>query len=186
MAHFYLIRHAQPDYAPCSTRGYMGQGRDLAPLTEKGVQQAEAAAHDARLKDIKLIVSSPYTRALQTAAIISRITGAPLTIEVDLHEWIPDLTFRFSTGDEAVALCEDFNRCRGEYPAGETRRWETLTALRKRVRAVADKYAHMDGVALVSHGMALRTLRTMHDVGYAEIVELGYSPDMPDCVYWDE
>ena len=63
MAHFYLIRHAQPDYEPCSTRGYMGQGRDLAPLTEKGVQQAEAAAHDARLKDIKLIVSSPYTRA---------------------------------------------------------------------------------------------------------------------------
>ena len=161
MAHFYLIRHAQPDYEPCSTRGYMGQGRDLAPLTEKGVQQAEAAAHDARLKDIKLIVSSPYTRALQTAAIISRITGAPLTIEVDLHEWIPDLTFRFSTGDEAVAL-------------------------RKRVRAVADKYAHMDGVAFVSHGMALRTLRTMHDVGYAEIVELDYSPDMPDCVYWDE
>ena len=63
---------------------------------------------------------------------------------------------------------------------------ETLTALRKRVRAVADKYAHMDGVALVSHGMDMRTLRTMHDVGYAEIVELDYSPDMPDCVYWDE
>ena len=59
-------------------------------------------------------------------------------------------------------------------------------ALRKRVRAVADKYAHMDSVALVSHGMAMRTLRTMHDVGYAEIVELDYSPDMPDCVNWDE
>ena len=166
MAHFYLIRHAQPDYEPCSTRGYMGQGRDLAPLTEKGVQQAEAAAHDARLKDIKLIVSSPYTRALQTAAIISRITGAPLTIEVDLHEWIPDLTFRFSTGDEAVALSRRISIAAAANTRRATsRRWETLTTLRKRVRAVADKYAHMEGVALVSHGMALRTLRTMHDVG---------------------
>lgn len=85
-----------------------------------------------------------------------------------------------------MALCEDFNRCYGEYPAGETRRWETLTALRNRVRSVADKYAHMDGVAFVSHGMALRTLKTMRDVGYAEIVELDYSPDMPDCAYWED
>ena len=49
-------------------------------------------AVDARLKTAELIVSSPYTRALQTAAIISRETGLKICIEVDLHEWEPDKT----------------------------------------------------------------------------------------------
>ena len=48
--------------------------------------QAEAAARDPRLKNAEFIVSSPYTRALQTAQIISRETGLPVAVDLDLHE----------------------------------------------------------------------------------------------------
>ena len=87
-----LVRHGEPDYSDIDERGYIGHGRDLAKLTEKGVRQAERAAEDTRLQGAELILSSPYTRALQTASIISRITQIPLTVETDLHEWMPDLS----------------------------------------------------------------------------------------------
>ncbi len=50
------------------------------------VRHGEATAIDERLKSAQLIVASPYTRALETAAIISRETGLKIRVEVDLHE----------------------------------------------------------------------------------------------------
>ena len=97
MATFYLVRHGQPDYSGLQERGLFGFGRDFAPLSPLGVQQAEKAAQDARLQQAELIVSSPYTRALQTAQIISLRTGIPVTVELDLHEWVPDWTNRYRT-----------------------------------------------------------------------------------------
>lgn len=114
-----LIRHGQPDYTPCDERGFIGHGRSLAPLSPLGVSQAEKTGKDPALKDVKLIVSSPLTRALQTAAIISRETGIPLTVEVDLREWEPDVTYQFGSAKEVFALSKDFRVCRGEYPPGE-------------------------------------------------------------------
>ena len=44
----------------------------MAQLTENGILLAEKASFDQRLDHAEIIVSSPYTRALQTAAIISK------------------------------------------------------------------------------------------------------------------
>ena len=63
-------------------------------------------AVDARLKTAELIVSSPYTRALQTAAIISRETGLKICIEVDLHEWETDKTNQYTTSEESFMLAK--------------------------------------------------------------------------------
>ena len=71
-------------------KGFYGFGRSFAPLSEKGIHQAEMTAIDDRLKSAELIISSPYTRALQTASIISRETGLKICVEVDLREWEPD------------------------------------------------------------------------------------------------
>ena len=71
MALFYLVRHGEAIYDYMFENGFWGFGRDFAPLSEKGRQQAGITAKDARLKKAELIVSSPYTRALQTAQIIS-------------------------------------------------------------------------------------------------------------------
>lgn len=152
MALFYLVRHGQPDYSPCDERGYRGHGRDLAPLSEEGIRQAELTAQDERLIGADIIVSSPYTRALQTAAIISKNTDINITVEVDLHEWMPDLTFQYKNFAECLELTNDFNKYKGVYPEGEVKRWESLYMLRHRVRKVVDKYSHYDKVILNPSG----------------------------------
>ena len=68
-----FIRHGEPDKAEVDKRGFIGQGRDLAPLTELGIRQAEEVSANPLLNGGQVIVASPYTRALQTAAIISKI-----------------------------------------------------------------------------------------------------------------
>lgn len=115
MATFYLIRHGEPDYSQLSEAGFWGFGRAFAPLSTLGIQQAELAANDERLKAANLIVSSPYTRALQTASIISRKTGLPISVEIDLHEWIPDKTNQNRTSEDATLLKNKFVEYRGTY-----------------------------------------------------------------------
>lgn len=86
MAIFYLVRHGEAVYDHMLESGFWGFGRDFAPLSPKGKQQAEMAARDIRLKSAEIIVSSPYTRALQTAQIISKETGIDVEVDIDLHE----------------------------------------------------------------------------------------------------
>ena len=71
MALFYLVRHGEADYSQLMENGFFGFGRDFAPLSKTGIEQVEKTAKDQRLKSAQIIVTSPYTRALQTAAIIS-------------------------------------------------------------------------------------------------------------------
>lgn len=102
MALFYLVRHGDANYEHMFENGFWGFGRDFATLSEKGKQQAEITAKDARLKNAELIVSSPYTRALQTAQIISRETGIRVEVDIDLHEWMPDETNQYKTSEESL------------------------------------------------------------------------------------
>ena len=183
MAIFYLIRHGEADYSEMLEKGFYGFGRSFAPLSEKGIEQAEKTAIDDRLKTAEVIVSSPYTRALQTAAIISRETGLKICVEVDLHEWEPDKTNRYTTSEEAFMLTHEFNFYKGKYPEGQQMRWETLDEVRERMRRVADKYANYDKVIFVGHGMAFRTLAYIEQMKPAEIVECSYHTGQEDCIY---
>lgn len=183
MATFYLVRHGQPDYSGLQERGMFGFGRDFAPLSPLGVQQAEEAARDPRLSQAELIVSSPYTRALQTAQIISQRTGISVKVEPELHEWVPDWTNQYRTSEEAFRLSEDFVRCQGVYPAGECRKWESLAHMQERMQRVAERYATMDKVILIGHGMAFRTICYIEQMKPGEIVECQYEPGQSVCEY---
>lgn len=183
MAILYLVRHGEADYSEMLEKGFYGFGRSFAPLSEKGINQAEETAVDERLKSAELIVSSPYTRALQTAAIISRETGLKICVEVDLHEWEPDKTNRYTTSEEAFMLTREFNFHKGVYPEGHQMKWETLEEVRKRMRKVADKYAEYNKVIFVGHGMAFRTLTYIERMKHAEIVECIYELGQDDCIY---
>ena len=182
MATFYLVRHGEADYSEMLEKGFYGFGRSLAPLSPQGVSQAEATAIDERLKSAQLIVSSPYTRALQTAAIISRETGLKISVDVDLHEWEPDKTNQYTTSEEAFELTREFNLHKGVYPEGQCMKWETLDEVRQRMRKVADKYADYDKVIFVGHGMAFRTLTYIEKMKPAEKIECTYSIGQEDCI----
>lgn len=174
MALFYLIRHGEPDYDQIREVGFWGFGTDFAPLTENGFKQAEIVAKDFRLKEADIIVSSPYTRALQTAQIISNETGLGIHVELELHEWLPDLENRYTTSEEVFRFTREFHEYQGEYPDGEKMRWETLSHMQGRMRRVADKYSEYDKVIVVGHGMAFQSMAHIANMDYCEIMEYVY------------
>ena len=183
MALFYLIRHGEPDYEAVSKLGFYGFGRSFAPLSEFGVKHAEGTAKDARLLDAELIICSPYTRALQTAAIISREIDKEIVVEPELHEWIVDKTNSIISSEEVALLGKEFQEYKGVYPEGQEMRWETLSSLKKRIKRVADKYADYDKVIVVGHGMAFRVLKYIENIAPGEIIECEYEKGQEDCAY---
>lgn len=183
MAIFYLVRHGEADYSEMLEKGFYGFGRSFAPLSQEGISQVEITALDERLKSAQLIVSSPYTRALQTAAIISRETGLKICVDVDLHEWMPDKSNQFTTSEEAFELTQEFNLHKGVYPEGQFMKWETIDEVRQRMRKVADKYANYDKIIFVGHGMAFRALTYIEQIKPAEIIECTYILGQEECVY---
>ncbi|MGL4610856.1 MAG: histidine phosphatase family protein, partial [Trueperaceae bacterium] len=85
----YLIRHGETDWQLMSERGVRGLAASLAPLTMMGRLQIEAITADYRLQEADAILCSSFTRALESAALLSRKLNKPLYVEYDLHEWLP-------------------------------------------------------------------------------------------------
>ena len=162
MPEIILIRHGEPRYDEVIERGYPNQGYDLGKLTDRGVSQAQQVSKDVRLKQAELIISSPYTRALQTAAIISKNTQIDLVIENDLHEWMPDITFK-NENDPGLAYPE-YMKNRGYLPANSVYTYETFDQLKRRVRKAVDKYKDYNKIIVVCHGIVMSTFTKFDDV----------------------
>src|SRR4051794_3116079 len=86
MGTVYLVRHGETDWALVNGRRLIGAANDLAPLTSEGTSQILAAAERLRDERVGLLLASPMTRALQSAALLSRVLDVPLQVEFDLHE----------------------------------------------------------------------------------------------------
>ena len=95
---FYLVRHGKPDYSAEGTKMFKGFGVHFSPLSEEGIQEIKETARDERLQHADVIVSSPYTRAMQTAAILSKELGIDLVVEMDLYEWLANKNFIYEEG----------------------------------------------------------------------------------------
>jgi len=180
-----FIRHGEPDKEEVDRRGFIGQGRDMAPLTDLGIEQVEIVCKDARLEGCQIIVSSPYTRALQTAAIISKNTGLDIKVEIDLHEFIPDKTFQLKGNEENKKLHQEFLECQGEYPQGETRKWETISEIIARTQPVLDKYLEFgyEKILVVAHGGVIRRYVGEGLIPHCAAYEIEYEKDF-SCFGW--
>jgi broad specificity phosphatase PhoE len=162
MASVYLLRHGEADYEPIRERGWPGGVADLAPLTAVGVEQANLAAAGLAGLGASAVVSSPMTRALQTAAIVAVRLGLPLSVQFDLREWLPDDTFSWRSAAEVRAAVTDFDAHGGEWPDGEPRSWEPLSQLRDRcsaaLRHVLNALPRHEVVIVVCHQMVIWSL----------------------------
>lgn len=127
-------------------------------MSPKGIAEAEEAVQRLRGTGVRLVLSSPITRALQTAALLSRGLDLPLAVEFDLHEWLPDLSQSYDSVAVALAAAREMDQCGGEWPQGESRQWEPLSSMRKRVQATLRRYMHLDGVIVVCHGTVISGL----------------------------
>lgn len=171
MAIFYLIRHGTPDYTERNTKIYQGFGTNLAPLSEQGISEIKHTARDGRLPGADIILSSPYTRALQTAAILSKELQADIAVETDLHEWMANKEYIFEPDDVAISRCTAFCEQGGIYPGGRVQDWEDRDHLRVRTLSVLKKYSGYEKVIICCHGMIIRALCGGYSSKCGEIVE---------------
>lgn len=81
-----LLRHGQSTFNLHYGATGLDPGIPDAPLTPLGHEQAEAAAAALAGEDIRRILCSPYTRALQTAAPVAARLGLPVLVTPAVRE----------------------------------------------------------------------------------------------------
>jgi len=143
----FLVRHAHSDYGPDEMRA----------LSESGRRAAHRIADLLQDRGITMIVSSPYTRAVQTVQPLADRLGMSIQLDSDLRERL------LSTGPlddfqrRLEATWSDFDL---SYPGGESSaaaQARVSQAIRRIVGTAGDRH-----VAVASHGNALALfLRTI-------------------------
>ena len=162
MTTVYFVRHGETSYKEVDERSFIGHGRDLAQLTKKGIEQLKLASKDKRLIGSEIIISSPYTRALQSASILSKELNIDIEIDIDLHEWLPDKTFQYRSSQESFDFYHDFEINKGIYPYDTERKWETEKSVKCRMENAIQRYLHYKKIIVVSHGIVIEALSGIH------------------------
>lgn len=173
MTTFLLVRHAEPDYTNPRRWDTLGWGADLAPLTKDGERHAFARALELLAWNPQVVLCSPTTRTMQTALIFRQFIDTPFEVEFDLHEWVPDRSFKWKNLEDVLGLIEDMEKCQYEWPAGEERPWEPYSSVRRRVLAVLSRYTQHERVLVVCHGVVIRSLTgkpIQEEIGYVDSV----------------
>ena len=179
----YLMRHGEPTYEDCVRLGLKGQGAELGQLTAAGIAQAEEGARDPRIQDVDLIVSSPYPRALQTAAIVSRAIDCPIEVAVGIFEWLPRTDYSAASHTEITEAWNEYKANAGVHrPDDRYPLWETHEQMRARaIGAIQPFLARKDigTLLIVCHGGIMRALMNtpaLKKIHFCEIREL--TPEM--------
>ena len=149
MTHLFLVRHG--------TNNCVGKslaGRDMSVhLNEKGLQQADAAAEWLADKNIGTIISSPITRAVETAKPLAERLKLPiiendLIQEVDYGDWA-GASFEVLKKDKKwKSAIKDPKKM--VFPDGETSEHINRRLL-KFISSLEDTFADDDIVACYSH-----------------------------------
>ena len=145
MTHIYFVRHAEPNY-----NNHDDLTRELSP---KGMADRELVSEFLADKQVDIVLSSPYKRAVDTVAHFASLRDLPITTIRDFRErkvdsvWIDDFD-TFTRNQWA-----DFN-----YKLIDG---ETLAEVQKRnISALQEVIKQHKGKTVVigSHGTALSTI----------------------------
>ena len=153
MTDLILWRHGQTDY---NSQGRI-QGRVDVPLNETGRDQARRAAEDIAALGPTRIVSSPLTRARDTAEALASLTG--LSVEID--EGLAEKSFGDWEGLKAADIRKQGAALSGTWRAGgdlpefriEGRR-HTAERVGEALKAIVAGSQKDDVIVAVSHGAA--------------------------------
>lgn len=145
MTEVYFIRHAQSDRAAHDDR--------TRPLTPEGLKDGETTSEILKNKNITHIISSPYTRALQTVEALARALNLKTETDENLRErdagrWHGDRFFDF-----IEKQWSDFDY---RIECGESLR-EVQSRNIKALEVILKKYGG-ETVAIATHGTALSTI----------------------------
>jgi broad specificity phosphatase PhoE len=144
----WLVRHGETEWA----RSGRHTGRSDIPLTDLGRQQAEALARRLAGHRFALVLTSPRSRAAETARL-ARFPDA--TVDPDLGEWDYGEFEGRTTGDIRAEI-PDWSIWTGPWRKGETVEQVGVRADRIIERCLDPR---IDGdVLLFAHGHLLRVL----------------------------
>ena len=59
---------------------------------------------------------------------------------------------------QVLAAQEEMWNLGGEWPAGDSRKWEPVSSVRARVRPVLEQYLHLSNVVVVCHDIVIFSL----------------------------
>lgn len=146
-----FVRHGVPDYTLSDARQMTHLEKDYAPLDRAHLRPI----HDLPEQFSKLkpdaILSSPYTRALQTAEIINRKLKLELFVEHDLREWKADKLGGYISLEERDRRWLEYRNALKQRVHQPEKSYESHQELRSRVLNVLERYAHYSTVVVVSH-----------------------------------
>ena len=182
----WLVRHGETEWARLGRH----TGRTDVPLTETG--RAQAIALGARLAGhpFDLVLTSPLSRAADTAALAG--FGDRAIVDPDLREWDYG-AFEGRLTTEIRAAYPGWTIWRGPWPDGET--IDQVAARADRV--VARVRAAQGDALVVAHGHLLRVLAarwlglrpasgSLFALGTATVSILGWEREYPVIETWNE
>lgn len=153
-----LVRHGQSEFNAVYSVTRVDPGIPDPQLTEIGRTQAAEAAEALAAQQIRRLIASPYTRAIQTAEIIADILGLDIEIDPIVRE---RAAFACDIGTAPAALGARFPRLRFDHldhpwwhdhvnlgtPETEEAVLERCAAFRSRMARAPD----FEHVAVVTH-----------------------------------
>ena len=152
MGHFYFVRHGQTVW---NVQNKIC-GRTDIDLTEKGLEQAKALAHEAADKNLHLILSSPLKRAVKTAKIVSDTCK----ISVITDERLIEQNYGLYEGvdgknEDYLTMKRNFAY---KYPEGEST-MQVVCRIYGFLDEMKSKYKDKN-ILIVSHGGVCRIINT--------------------------
>ncbi len=171
-----LIRHAELEWNRLFGPTRVDPGIPDPPLTAEGVGAARQAVAGLRGQGITRLLTSPYRRALETAAIIAEGLGVPVALEPLVRE---RCAFSCDEGSHPELLALhwpglDFSPLAGLWWGQGV---ESVASLEGRAGSFVDKvrdWPDRDQVAVVSHWGFIRCI-TGQEVANLGVVRLGFA-----------
>ena len=150
MTKVFFVRHAQPDYS--------NHNDLLRQLSPQGMEDRKLVTAFLSDKDIDVIISSPYKRAVDTIADLAEKKGLSIEMEAAFRErkiddnWIEDFS------EFAKRQWSDFNYKLSNGESLKEVQERNISALQEILKKYPDK-----NIAIGSHGTALSMIINYYD-----------------------
>ena len=165
-----LVRHGEPDYSEADEKiGF----NSLAPLTTAGIEQAHDVSKNELFLNAEIVVSSPYTRALHTAAIISKNLDLNLIVDIGFHERLPDIKNELKTREDLQKSFEEYDLCKGIHTDNKSHYWESIEQQINRIKYSLNKYTIYKKIIIVTHGELIRRFAAVR-LPFCGLVQIEY------------
>jgi broad specificity phosphatase PhoE len=176
------MRHAESVWNEHFSSSRIDVGLPDPPLTDRGRAQARAAAERFRGEPLWRLISSPYRRALQTAAILAAELGLPISVDPMVRE---RCAFSCDQGSVPADLARewpelDFAGLSDVWWGGAIESWPSLAKRCAAFRAQLGATPDRDRILVVSHWGFIRGLTgaELHNTDSIRLAHDAAAPDM--------